>query len=153
MPRRIFISCDYDDQMKAKGFSLLRWNKNVDVEFVGRHLLDPVDSTDRNYITRTIKEQLANTSVTVVLIGKGTASSAWVADEIKWSREKGNGILGICLEPGVAVPDGLHECGAEVIGWTPDAFAGAIERAASQVQRAVALRIAGADAGSGCARS
>jgi hypothetical protein len=153
MPRRIFISCDYDDQMKAKGFNLLRWNKNVDVEFVGRHLLDPVQSTDRGYITQAIKDQLSNTSVTVVLIGKGTASSDWVADEIKWSREKGNGILGICLEPGVEVPDGLHECGAEVIDWTPDDFAAAIERAATQERRATSLRDVGADSGSGCARS
>ena len=42
MARRIFISYQHDDQMKAKGFNLLRWNKNVPTEFVGRHLLDPV---------------------------------------------------------------------------------------------------------------
>ena len=33
MARRIFISYQHDDQMKAKGFNLLRWNKYVDVEF------------------------------------------------------------------------------------------------------------------------
>ena len=27
MARRIFISHQHDDQMKAKGFNLLRWNK------------------------------------------------------------------------------------------------------------------------------
>ena len=52
MARRIFISFQYDDQMKAKGFNLLRWNKNIPVEFVGRHLLDPVDSNNWNYISR-----------------------------------------------------------------------------------------------------
>ena len=46
MARRIFISYQNDDQMKAKGFNLLRWNKNVPTEFVGRHLLDPVKSNN-----------------------------------------------------------------------------------------------------------
>ena len=27
MARRIFISYQHDDQMRAKGFNLLRWNK------------------------------------------------------------------------------------------------------------------------------
>ena len=76
--RRIFISYQHEDEMKAKGFNLLRWNKNVDIEFVGRHLLSPVDSGNRDYITRKIKEQLHGTSVTVVLIGSKTHESDWV---------------------------------------------------------------------------
>jgi hypothetical protein len=150
--RRIFISCAYEDQAKAKGFNLLRWNKNVDVAFVGRHLLDPVHSTDRDYITRKIKEQLANTSVTVVLVGKETAKSDWVADEIAWSLAKGNGVLAICLEDGVVIPQAIKDCGAEVIGWDPPMFVDAIERAARQVARAEALQRAGTDSGSGCSR-
>src|SRR5437763_14620626 len=99
MARRIFISFQYADQMKAKGFHLLRWNKNVEsFDCVGRHLLDPVDSTNKTYIAAKVREQLKGTSVTVVLIGKETAQSDWVADEIDWSLEKGNGVVGICLE-------------------------------------------------------
>src|SRR4051812_37305715 len=103
MARRIFISFAYEDRMKAKGFNLLRWNTNVDVQFVGRHLLDPVASTNRAYISRKVKEQLKSTSVTIVLIGKETAKSTWVADEIAWSLNKGNGILGIRLYDGAPV--------------------------------------------------
>jgi hypothetical protein len=75
MPRRIFISFQYEDQMRAKGFNLLRWNRNVDIEFVGRHLLDPVNSTNETYVRQCIREQLTGTSVTVVLLGRNTHDS------------------------------------------------------------------------------
>ena len=153
MARRIFISCQYDDQMKAKGFNLLRWNKNVPVEFVGRHLLDPVDSTNKDYIARKIREQLKGTSVTVVLIGKKTSDSGWVAYEVAESLRKDNpnGILGIRLEDGVKVPEALKDCGAEVIDWDPDQFEAAIARAAAAAGRAK-VAAAGPGGGSSCVR-
>jgi len=77
--RRIFISYQHDDQMKAKGFHLLQWNKNVQLDVVGRHLLDPVDSSNESYISEKIREQIRGTSVTVVLIGENTADSDWIA--------------------------------------------------------------------------
>ncbi len=139
MPRRIFISYQHEDQMKAKGFNLLRWNKNVAVEFVGRHLLDPVDSENPAYIRSKIQEQLSGTSVTVVLIGKQTAESRWVQNEIAWSIEKKNGLLGIRLEPDVAVPAALTQAGAEIIDWDVHAFGDAIERATISVRRAAQI--------------
>jgi MTH538 TIR-like domain (DUF1863) len=150
MARKIFISYQHEDQMKAKGLNLLRWNKNVDLEFVGRHLLDPVDSRNRDYIRSCIKEQLLGTSVTVVLIGKETAQSTWVADEIQWSQEKGNGILGIRIDNTSPVPEQLKACGAEIIDWDAHAFADAIERAAAAAGRIRAM--ATASAGGSCGR-
>ena len=151
MTRRIFISYQHDDRMKAKGFNLLRWNKNVNLEFVGRHLLDPVDSKNEKYIREQIREQLSGTSVTVVLIGKNTADSDWVADEVKWSLEKKNGVVGIRLEPNVATPPSLFECGAEVIDWAPHSFEPAIERAAKWMPRTRAIEAVGVG-GVGCGR-
>jgi hypothetical protein len=133
--RRVFISYQHRDQMQAKGFNLMRYNKYLDLDFVGRHLLDPVHSEDRGYVTRKIKEQLAGTSVTVVLIGRGTAASNWVADEVAWSLEKGNGLVGIRLDPDADIPPALADAGAEILVWDrPEdvaAFGGAIERAAT----------------------
>ena len=139
--------------MKAKGFNLLRWNKNVPVEFVGRHLLDPVDSNNWDYISRKIREQLSGTSVTVVLIGDTTWQSDAVAYEVQQSLKKGtpNGILGIRLHDGVKVPESLHECGAEIIDWKPDEFEDAIERAARAAGRARVVA-AGPGGGSRCVR-
>ena len=129
MARRIFISHQHDDQMKAKGFNLLRWNKYVDVDFVGRHLLDPVKSNDPSYISRKIREQLKGTSVTVVLIGDKTRDSDWVEKEVRWSLEKDppNGVVGIRLKDGVKIPENLRDCGAEIMDWEPNEFEAAIE--------------------------
>ena len=153
MARRIFISCQYEDQMKAKGFNLLRWNKNVPVEFVGRHLLDPVDSNNWDYISRKIREQMTGTSVTVVLIGDTTWKSEAVAYEVERSLRKGtpNGILGIRLHDGVKIPGSLRDCGAEIIDWEPDEFEAAMDRAALAAGRAK-VAAAGPGGGSRCVR-
>ena len=153
MARRIFISFQHDDQMEAKGFNLLRWNKNVPTEFVGRHLLDTVDSSDPSYITRKIREQQKGTSVTVVLIGDKTWQSDWVEKEVRMSLEKNppNGILGIRLKDGVKVPESLRDCGAEVIDWKPDEFEAAFDRAAVASGRAL-VAAAGPGGGASCAR-
>ncbi|MGH3871750.1 MAG: TIR domain-containing protein [Pseudonocardiaceae bacterium] len=142
MTRRIFISYQHRDQLKAKGFNLMRYNKHLDLEFLGRHLLDPLKSDDPGYISRRIRERLKGTSVTVVLIGDVTAQSIWVSREIQWSLEKNppNGILGIRLSPGAPVPDELTGRGAEILKWyKPEdvhEFRDAIERAAMAARSA-----------------
>ena len=153
MARRIFISYQHDDLMKAKGFNLLRWNRYVDVEFVGRHLLSPVDSTNEAYIGRKIREQQHGTSVTVVLLGDHTKDSEWVEKEVRWSLEKNhpNGIVGIRLKDGVKIPDSLRECGAEIIDWDPNEFEAAFDRAAAASGRAL-VAAAGPGGGASCAR-
>jgi len=123
--------------MKAKGFNLLSWAKNVDVDFVGRHLLDPVKSKDEQYIKSEINKQIKGTSVTVVLIGKDTKESEYQPYEIERSlaKEAPNGILGIKLNKSVDLPKNsptgklLHDAGAEIIDWEPNKFGEAIERA------------------------
>lgn len=132
MARRIFISFQHDDINQAKGFNLLRWNPNVPVEFVGRHLLSPVDSTNKEYIQAKIREMLEGASVAVVLIGQRTAESDWVDYEIRTAAERGKGVLGIRLKgaENAEIPPALKEVNAKVISWNPDDFADEIERAA-----------------------
>jgi hypothetical protein len=131
--RRVFLSYQHRDQMRAKGFNLMSYNKNLKLDFSVRHLLDPVKSSDQKYIAQKIKEQLKYTSATVILIGKETATSDWVAREIEWSREKGNAIVGIQIDPNAEVPAGLLEAGAEILDWNKPAdvaqFGPAVERA------------------------
>lgn len=139
MTRRVFISYQHDDQMKARGLNLMTHNKNVNVDFTGRHLLDPVKSQDSDYISRKIREKITGSSATIVLIGKGTAQSEWVEKEIKWSQEQGKGIIGIRIDPDAPVPDGLTEYGAEILNWFNPAdvnqFDDAIERAIAASSR------------------
>jgi MTH538 TIR-like domain (DUF1863) len=159
MARRIFISYQHADQMKAKGFNLLQWNKNVNVEFVGRHLLDPVDSNNDAYIRQKIKEQINGSSVTVVLVGNETCNSDWVREEIEYSvaKERPNGVLAIRLTPDAPLPDNspvaeiLKSIGAEIVNWEPHEFAAAVERAAAMAGRAKAIQAA-SEIGGSCAR-
>jgi hypothetical protein len=156
--RRVFISYQRKDRMKAKGFNLLKHNKNVEIDFVGRHLLDPVNSENEQYIKSKIKEQLHGTSVTAVLIGSETCDSKWVQYEIEKSLEKDtpNGIVAIRLED-ARLPDNcpiakaLSDAGAEIIDWNAHSFDQAIERAALTAGRVRAMRRA-ADADDVCAR-
>jgi hypothetical protein len=148
MPRRkIFISYQHLDRMKAKGFNILRYNKNVDIDFVGRHLLDPVNSTNEQYIKSRIKEMMHGTSVTVVLIGRETCDSKWVQWEIEHSIDKDNpnGILAVRLDDArlpknCPVGNALEEAGAEIIDWDAHALADAIQRAALAAGRAKSIR-------------
>lgn len=155
MKRRIFLSYQHEDQLKAKGFNLMRYNKGLDLEFVTRGLLDPVKSNDPSYISSQIKDRMKGTSVTVALLGDKTADSEWVEKEIRWSDEKDppNGLLGIKLSPDAEVPDGLD--GAEILDWTSPEdvheFAAAIDRAARIPQR-MARAAAAAGHGSGCGK-
>jgi len=145
--------------MKAKGFNLLRWNENVNLDFVGRHLLDPVDSNNEQYIRSKVMEQIKGTSVTVVLIGKQTHDSDWVKSEIEMSLAKDdpNGILAIRLEDSIPLPGdspvgkALKDAGAEIIDWAPHEFGDAIERAFKAARRVQAIRNAGGRSSS-CAR-
>lgn len=135
MPRHVFISYQHEDQMKAKGLNLMTYNEDLDVDFIGRHLLDPVNSADPDYISRMIRQQIEGSSATIVLIGQHTADSEWIPKEIAWSLDKQppNGLLGIRIDPSAEVPAELTEAGAEILDWyEPDdvhEFNAAIERA------------------------
>lgn len=155
MARRVFVSYQHEDQLKAKGFDLMHYNKALGLELVTRGLLDPVKSRDPDYIARCIREQMKGTSVTVVLIGDETADSDWVRREIAMSEDKDppNGLLGIRLSPDAETPEGLE--GVEILEWSrPEdvhEFGAAIERAAKTVGRMDKAR-AHVGSGSSCGR-
>ncbi|QGG41310.1 TIR domain-containing protein [Aeromicrobium yanjiei] len=140
MTRRVFISFQHSDLMKAKGLELMTHNKNVNVDFTGRHLLTPVKSEDSNYIGLKIREQIKGSSATIVLIGSKTADSDWVDREIEWTRDAGHGLIGIRIDPQAPIPDSMKEAGAEILEWnTPEdvqQFDSAIERAIGATSRA-----------------
>lgn len=153
MARRVFLSYQHRDHGKAKGFNLMGHNPNVKLDFTCRHLLSPVNSENPAYISSKIKEQIKGTSATVVLIGRDTANSDWVANEIDWSREKGNGIVGILIDPDATIPPGLTEAGAEILDWArPEdvhQFDDAIERAIAATNRSNRMVV---NSASTCAR-
>jgi len=155
--RRLFISFQHKDKMRGKGFNLLQYNKNVELEFTSRHFLDPVKSQDKEYIKQKVREQLKGSSVTVVLIGKDTKNSRWIPWEIEQSVKNDNGILAIRLKGAPPLPKNckvqkaLDAAAAETIAWEPDKFADAIERTATGAAKGIKARSSRVG-GSRCAR-
>ncbi len=132
MGRRGFLSFAYEDESQVRGFLLLKWNRYVGLDFVGRHLLERVNSENEAYIRSRIRELMDGTSVMVVLIGGTTAQSLWVDWEIREALARGKGILGIYLKgaEGAPIPPALLEAGARVIPWDTALFEDEIETAA-----------------------
>ena len=129
--RRIFISFDHGDTAQVNGFLGLR-NILDNFDFYNHKLDHRVQSRDVEYVKRVIREDyIGPASVTVVLVGNGTAGSPWVQWEIQESIRQGKGILGIRL-PGTSgsIPAGIP---ANAVGsWQPDNFASWIEWAYQQ---------------------
>jgi hypothetical protein len=146
MPRGIFISYQRQDKWRAAGFNLMAYNRFVDANFRGRHLLTPVNSRNPSYIRKCVRDQMKGTSVTVVLLGEKTHQSNWVAWEIKETLARGKGVVAIRLkDQPTPLPDNsevaqlLRQSGAEILDWDPQSVTGAIERAARMAGRVRAI--------------
>ncbi len=100
MARKVFFSFHYDRDILRVGQVRNSGVTKSNVESAG--FIDSVswESLKRqgdDAIKRWIKNQLDNTSVTVVLIGAETADRDWVKYEIQESFKRGNGLLGVYI--------------------------------------------------------
>jgi hypothetical protein len=97
MARKVFFSFHYDRDSwrvsQVRNCNVISgYDKNPFYDKAGWETLKRQgDQAIRNWI----ESQLNGTSVTVVLIGKETASRPWVKYEIKRSIELGKGLMGI----------------------------------------------------------
>ena len=121
MPRRVFFSFDYTDV----------WRANVvRNSWVGRdrEAAGFFDAAEREQVQRQgdlaiqrwIDRQMANTSVTVVLVGQATNLSRWVRYEINQSVDLGKGLLEVSIAR-IGDQLGLRagNCGKLVPWWAP----------------------------------
>ena len=98
MARRVFFSFHYEDVWRVNQVR----NANVVVGAQDAGFYDHSEYLERggaspDYIRRTIREKMADTTVTVILIGENTAERPWVREEIRMSVERRNGLLGIFI--------------------------------------------------------
>lgn len=97
MARKVFFSFHYDRDSwrvsQVRNCNVVSgYDKNP---FLDRAKWETVKRSGDAAIKRWIDEQLKGTSVTVVLVGRETASRRWVKYEIAKSIERGKGLLGI----------------------------------------------------------
>ncbi|PCJ07397.1 MAG: hypothetical protein COB16_10855 [Rhodobacteraceae bacterium] len=91
--RRLFLSFQMEDKKQVDGVRLMKWNKNMDLEFYDESVRVAYKSTNADYIKRNIREKIRRCSATVCFLGGTTHQSEWVNWELQASREFGNDIL------------------------------------------------------------
>ena len=99
MARRVFFSFHYsNDIWRANQVRNCNVVAGADIAgFFDHSEYEDAKKKGREAIKRMIMRNLDGTSVTVVLIGKETASRPWVKFEIEQSIERKNGLLGIYI--------------------------------------------------------
>lgn len=99
MARRVFFSFHHDNDAWRAGQVRNSWvtQERKDAGFWDAAEWEKVKNKDPAVVHKWIDEQMAGTSVTVVLIGALTSTRPHVGYEIKQSHIKGNGMLGIYI--------------------------------------------------------
>jgi hypothetical protein len=97
MARRVFFSFEYrHDVSRAMVVRKSGVTRGIQTAgFIDAAEFEKLRRSGDAAVKRWIDSQLARTSVTVVLVGRGTCTSKWVRYEIAKSKERGNGLLGI----------------------------------------------------------
>jgi hypothetical protein len=131
--RRLFISFHKEDRQQLAGFRLMANNPRVALEFYDNSLKDAIDSANRSYVKRVIRDLINRASVLVCLIGNGTGWRGWVDWELETAASLGKGICGVRIpstygkNPGV-----LTRVGARMADWDTVSIIQAIEYAAAR---------------------
>ncbi len=98
MARRVFFSFHYERDIWRANQVRNSWVSKPDRETAGfwdAASWEQVKKEGDDAIRSWINNQLANTSVTAVLIGAETSNREWVRYEIQKSIERSNGLVGI----------------------------------------------------------
>ncbi|WP_338304959.1 TIR domain-containing protein, partial [Bradyrhizobium ottawaense] len=92
----IFISFDYDNDAAYKNL-LLAWDKNkeFDFELYNGSLKEAINSTNAPYIKSKIKPLILKASHLLCIVGKQSASSAWINWEIQTAVEAKKKLIGV----------------------------------------------------------
>jgi hypothetical protein len=107
MARRVFFSFHHQEDSWRIGQVRNSWllQRGSTNSFLDSAEWEAVERKGNAAVKSWINQELHNTGVTVVLIGKNTASRPWVKYEIEESYKRGNGLLGIRIH-GVKDQDG-----------------------------------------------
>lgn len=100
MDRRVFFSFHYEKDIWRAGQVRNSWVTKPDRESAGfwdAASWEEVKKKGEEAIKEWIRNQMKNTSVTVVLIGAETAERKYVQYEIKHSWDRGNGLIGVYI--------------------------------------------------------
>ncbi|WP_448235948.1 TIR domain-containing protein [Microbacterium paulum] len=113
MARRAFFSFHFQNDIFRANVVRNSWvtRDREAAGFFDASLWEEAQTRGDSAIRALIDEGLKNTSVTVVLIGRETASRSYVKYEIEQSIARGNGLLGIRIEKIKDIRGNVDEAG------------------------------------------
>ena len=128
--RNVFISFSSDDIDEVNLLRGQAKNENSNIEFNDWSLKKPFDSEEANYIKRSIRERIRQSSVTVVYVSDNTVSSKWVDWEIRESLGMGKGVLAMYKgnTPPQRLPKAIIDNKISVVQWNQKQLAKSIEK-------------------------
>jgi imidazolonepropionase-like amidohydrolase len=135
MARRVYFAFDYQDVFAVN--QIRRAGQFIDVAVAGftdASQWETLKQKDDAVIQKAIDDALVGTTVTVVCVGARTAERRWVKYELRASRDRGKGLLGVYLpgQTGHPKPSVLEEEGAPIYTWDSSRFGTWVEAAAAR---------------------
>lgn len=104
---KVFVSYDYDNDKHYRRL-LSAWDANAGFDFSFEdHSTPYINSEDAGRIKAAISRKLVGAECLLVIVGKSTASSTWVAWEIARAKELGLSLVGVKIDRSYASPPGL----------------------------------------------
>jgi hypothetical protein len=127
--KRVFLSFRAEDKQQVQGLRLMAANDKFDIEFFDESVSTPIDSTNREYIRRKIREKINRTTVTVCLISPETHTSTWVEWELQESFDKENTVIAMALKSvdSAILPPSIKSRNLTFHAWDPNHLARLIE--------------------------
>ncbi len=111
--KRIFVSYDYDNDKHYRHL-LSAWDANKSFNFTfDDHSTPLINSVDAGRIKAAISVKMAGAGCLLVIVGKQTAKSDWVAWEIAKAKELKLGLVAVKIDDQYATPAGLIGAGAK----------------------------------------
>lgn len=132
-----FISFQHEDVMQARGLRLLNANPKHQVSFRERSFIDPLKNKSEAQIKAAVKAEIGKSQVVLVLVGRKTHESKWVAREVEYARQAGIGVTAQTL-PGkddAPTPKCLKDAGVAVEKWNPGGLTRQLHRAVQEGKR------------------
>lgn len=113
MARRIFVSFDYEHDRRYKNL-LAAWdaNENFAFSFEDHSVTSAVNSTAAAPIKAVITRKMKEATCCLVIVGRQTARSPWVAWEIENAKELGLGLVAVKIDRTFDTPAPLFGAGA-----------------------------------------
>lgn len=124
--KKIFVSYDYDNDRRYR-FLLSAWDANRSFAFTfDDHSTPLINSTTAGPIKAAITRKMQQADYLLVIVGRNTHRSRWVAWEIQKAKELGLKLIAVKIDSTHTSPPGLLGAGAT---WARSFTADGIARA------------------------